>query len=482
MSYELFRVTKLYTNTMKYFLILASLLFSFSAFAQYDIDFKLKNYENDTVIVGHYYADKQLVHDTLIAKTKGEFEMEGNDTLNLGVYFLLTLPNKDYIQFFVNGIDNEFDVEWDVRNTGDLKFKGSRDNELFQKYVKFLAEKRPIADKYNLRLVEADSLGVEDEEAMAKLDEIEQDVMKYQADVVAKMPESITARFITASKSPDVPEFEEESDKQFARYYFMRNHYFDNIDLGDPVNLRTPFMHNRINYYLERVTPKDPDSTIRSIDFILEQMEPSPDTYKYYLSYFLNQYAKMKLVGFDKVYVHLVDNYYAKGKADWIAGETLLKMKEQADNLRNILIGMKFPDITTYKKDGTPVRILDVESPYTIVLFWAHDCGHCTKSMPDIVSFFDEFESKGVKIVSICTKGQKKMKPCQEAIPKKNMEKFINTFDEYQRYRRKIYIRSTPKIFILDEEKNILIKDIPAKELKNIMPEIFKMNSGESKS
>ena len=38
-------------------------------------------------------------------------------------------------------------------------------------------------------------------------------------------------------------------------------------------------------------------------------------------------------------------------------------------------------------------------------------------------------------------------------------------------------LRSTPKIFILDKDKNILIKDIPAKELKNIMPEIIKIDS-----
>jgi peroxiredoxin len=462
---------------MKYFLFLFSLLLSVCSFAQYDIDFKLKNYDNDTLIVGHYYADKQLVHDTLITDEKGAFSMEGNDTLNLGVYFLLTMPSKDYIQFFVNGIDNEFDVEWDVKNSADLKFKGSKDNELFQDYVKFLAKQRPIADVYNKRLMKADSLGLEDEEAMNKLDEIEIEVAQYQSDITAKMPESITARFINASKSPEVPQFEEGEDSQFARYYFMRNHYFDNIDLGDPVNLRTPFMHGRINFYMEKVTPKDPDSTIRSIEFILDKMEPSPDTYKYYLSHFLNQYAQMKMVGFDKVYVHLVDNHYSKGKADWVSEETLVKMKEQADNLRNILIGEIFPDITTYKKDKTPVRILDIESPYTVVLFWAHDCGHCTKSMPDIVSFYDEFESKGVTLVSICTKGQKKMVACQEAIPKKNMEKFLNTYDEYQRYRQKIYIRSTPKIFILDQDKNILIKDIPASELKNIMPEIIKIDS-----
>ena len=93
-----------------------------------------------------------------------------------------------------------------------------------------------------------------------------------------------------------------------------------------------------------------------------------------------------------------------------------------------------------------------------------------------LVKFYDEFESQGVTLISVCTKGGKKTKPCQDAIPKKKMDKFINTFDQYQRYRSKVYIRSTRKIFILDKDKNIIVKDIPSKELKNIMEEIMKMD------
>jgi len=119
-------------------------------------------------------------------------------------------------------------------------------------------------------------------------------------------------------------------------------------------------------------------------------------------------------------------------------------------NLRPILIGKTFPAVTTYKADNTPVEINKIESEYLVVLFWAHTCGHCTKSMPDVVKFYDEYESKGVTLVSVCTKGGEKTKPCMEAVPDKNMEKFINTFDENQRYRRKVYINTTPKIF---EEK-----------------------------
>ncbi len=457
-----------------YTLLFASI--GLSLFGQYDIDIELKNYKGDTVIIGNYYADRQLVRDT-ISGNKGKFEFEGIDTLKPGVYFVLLPEDNNFMQFFVDGVDNQFEMRWDVKSNGDISFNGSEDNEAFADYMKFLAKKRPEADKYRNRLMVADSTGIQDEDAQKQLDKIDLEVTSKQKELVAEKPGSVSARFIKSSFQVDIPEFEGE-DAKLKTYRFYKNHYFDNVDLGDSVNLRTPYLHQRVDYYLEKLTPQDPDSIIVSIDYLLTEMEPAHETWKYYLSYFLNKYAKMKIVGYDAVYVHLIDKYYRTGRAYWVSEENLVKMKDQADKFRNILIGEKFPDITTYKADSlkTPVRLWDVESEYTILLFWAHDCGHCTKSMPAIVEFYEEYESKGVTLISVCTKGGKKTKPCIDAVPKKNMQKFINTFDEYQRYRQIVAIPSTPKIFILDKDKNILIKDIPSKELKSIMPEIIKID------
>jgi len=448
------------------------------ATAQYDIDIKVKNYDGDTIVVGNYYADRQLVVDTLVGK-KGKYEFEGQDTLKPGVYFLLETKDKTFVQFFVNGQDNEFKISWDVTDNQAATFKGSEDNEVFADYLGFLAEQRKQADVYRARITAADTTGVADPEADAALDKIDEMVSRKQFDIINKYRNTVSSRFVKSSQQTDIPEFKgTEKEKQFKVFRYYKEHYFDNLDLGDPVNLRTPYMHERVNYYVEKLTQQDPDSTKVSVDYLLNKMEPSEETFKYYLSYFLNKYAKMKIVGFDALYVHIVDNYYAKGRAPWVTEENLKKMKDQANNYRPILIGQQFPDITTYKADNakTPVRLRDIDSKYTVVLFWAHDCGHCTKSMPDVVDFYNEFEGKGVTVLSICTKGGKKTTACQESIAKKKMEKFINTFDEFQRYRRSVYIPSTPKIFILDKDKNILIKDIPAKNLKEIMPQIIQVD------
>ena len=56
------------------FLILFSIGFIASIGAQkFMVHFDIKNYENDTLIVGNYFGEKQIVRDTLFAQGKGKF-------------------------------------------------------------------------------------------------------------------------------------------------------------------------------------------------------------------------------------------------------------------------------------------------------------------------------------------------------------------------------------------------------------------------
>jgi len=466
----------------KLFTLLLLVLCTAGISAQYNIEIDLKNYDHDTIVIGNYYADRTLVKDTVVRAETGKFIFAGTDTLQPGVYLVLIQPDNNYSQFLVDGYDTEFKLSWDTKDPLALKAEGSLDNQMFYEYMKYLTDLRAKADPLREKVKAAEAEGKEDKKAADKLADLDQEVKAYQNNILAKYPESITAMFIESTLQVDIPEYEgTEQEVQQKTYRFYKRHYFDNVSLGRPATLRTPFLHERVDYYMEKLTLKDPDSIISSIDYLLSEMEPAPDTYRYYTSWLTNKYANMKIVGMDAVYVHMVDKYYSTGKAPWVEEKTLKKMKENARNLRPILIGKPFPDVTTYQEDGTPVVIREVEAEYTVLVFWAHDCGHCTKAMPDVVDFYKEFQSRGVKLISICTKGGEKMKPCMEAVPTKGMEDFINTFDEYQRYRQKVYIQSTPKIFILNKDKDIIIKDIPAKELKNVMENVIKIDE-EKKS
>ncbi|MBK6784898.1 MAG: DUF5106 domain-containing protein [Saprospiraceae bacterium] len=173
-----------------------------------------------------------------------------------------------------------------------------------------------------------------------------QKVQKEQNDIIAKYPGSVLALLLKANIEPVIPEFEgSDEEKQRKRYFYYKSRYFDNIDFFHPAILRTPFLYQKVNYYLTKLTPQSPDSIIIAVDYILKKVEHNPEMYRYFLADLLNKYAQLKIVGHDALYVHLVDKYYTKGKAHWVDEETLDKMKENANDLRPILIGKKCPTL-----------------------------------------------------------------------------------------------------------------------------------------
>lgn len=462
-----------------YILILSFCFVSIALTAQkVDIRFKLDNYDNDTLIVGNYYADRQLVKDTLIREEGDkEFVMQSDSIFEQGVYIAITVPDHHFVQFIIPADDQEFEFKMDYANLTKLEVKDSDENELFVDYLSFLNKRRPENTRMQKELEETEKEGKDVTKIKAKIAALDQDILEHQQKIVENNQGTITAMLIAANFQIKIPEITDGTSEEIKteRFRYYRNHYFDHINFEHPGVLRTPYLHDRINYYMEKLNSPLPDSTIIAIDYILGKFENNPEALKFYTSFFLNQYAQMKMVGQDAIYVHMVDKYYSKDKTPWVNEETLAKIVDNANKLKPLLIGKTIPDITTYEKDGTPVKIRDIDADYTVLMFWAPNCGHCKKAMPHIVKFNDEYLAKGVKTVSICTKGGEKFKGCWDSLEDKDMLRMLNTGDEYIRFQRELYVRKTPKIIVLNREKEIVIKDIPAESLGEVIDEIIRM-------
>jgi thiol-disulfide isomerase/thioredoxin len=243
--------------------------------------------------------------------------------------------------------------------------------------------------------------------------------------------------------------------------------------------LRTPFLNPKISSYLEKLTVQHPDSINLAIDRVLNLLKPSEESFRYYLSHLLNSYARSKVVGFDAVYVHIVENYYGKGLAPWVDEENLAKMVSEARLTKPLLIGKKAPDFTSFMEDGTPVTLSEIESDYVVLVFWAPDCGHCKKAMPFVIEFAEKFKDRGVQVISLCNKAGDKTITCWDGIKEEKMESLLNLADDKDRSRLKYkyYVKSTPKIFILDRNQEILIKKIGAEQLESVMDEIIEFRN-----
>jgi len=430
--------------------------------------------------MAYHLGEKQYIKDTIKQQADGSFLFKGDSPLESGIYLVVLPPDNNYFQLIIEKNDQYFSVTTDAADPSkNIQTKGSIENKLFYGYMNFLAEKRPQSEALNNRLKEEkDSLKMQ--ELTDAIDKIDQEVEDFQFNFIQNNANTFTAAIIKANTPLKLPDFTgTEEEQQREAFYYNRDHYFDNLDLSDGRFLRTPFLFERINTYVSKLQVQVPDSLIKAIDLVLAKTKNASESYRYFAVHYLNEYANSKFVGMDAVYVHLAEKYYASGQAPWVDSTQLAKIVENAVSLKPILIGKTAPNIKMQLRDGSPVTLHDIKSPYIVLYFWRYDCGHCKESTPDIKAFYEEYKNKGVKIFAVCVKFNDEIGDCWKYVDENQLDGWIHAVDPY--LRSKFYslynVKTTPQIFILDKNKKIISKGIGAPQLKEVMGKIMEFDS-----
>ena len=450
----------------------------------YEITVKVDGFTEKEAYLAYHYGDKQYIKDTVQVNDSGNLVFSGEEMLEPGFYLVVLPPNNDFFQVLVDKDNQQFSIKTTAENPAqNVEVNGSEENKLFYDYLAYLGAKRPMVEQLQAEMQAAGSDANKMKALEDQLNALNEEVVAYQQNILVKHPDSFTAAIIRSGQPLDMPEFEgTEEDVQLKKWTYTKDHYFDNLDITDPRMLRTPFLFQRIDHFVNKLQVQHPDSLAKAIDYVLGKLDPESETFKYYLIHFLNAFATSKVVGMDAVYVHLADKYYATGKAPWTEEEQLKKIIDNANTLRPLLIGKKAPNLKLQKQDGSPVELYATDSEYTVLYFWRYDCGHCKKSTPVMKEFYDKFKDKGVKIMAVCVKGvPDEIGGCWDYIKDNEIGDWLHTVDPYFRSRfPTIYdVKSTPQIYVLDRNKEILSKKIDAEQLEELMNHIIEQKEKE---
>jgi len=245
--------------------------------------------------------------------------------------------------------------------------------------------------------------------------------------------------------------------------------------------LRTPFFFDRIDYFVNKLQVRHPDTLAKAAIKVLDQMKPAEETFKFYLIHYLNEFAGSQYVGMDAAYVRLVEEYYASGDAKWTAPDQLQKIVDNAKALKPLLIGKIAPDLNLKKMDGTKFNLHGIESPYTVLYFWRYDCGVCKKSTPHMKEFYEAFKDRGVKLIAVCAKYASDVPECWKYVEENEVGDWIHAADPYNlsKFDRIYNLKSTPQVYILDDKKEIISKRIAAEQMTEVMEQIIEMREKE---
>ncbi len=508
---------------MKKLLLSLTLLFTLSAATKaqngYEIKINFKGCKDTMAYLVKYTFDQQYIADTCKVIKNGLIIFKGKKDLDKGVYTLVSEGKSIYYDFFINE-NQRFTINCDMADiVNTLKSTGNKENETFFAYIKYITNKNQDFTKLRDQTKgksKADSTKFMNE----KLKVLNEEVKSFEKEFMTKNKGTFVYDVLnlkTEKEPTEIPKAKNGRPDSVYQYYYYKNHFFEGIDFKDERIVRTPFFDDRVKKYFETVILQHPDTVIQEVDKVMALCGNNCNlVYKLLLGYFTYKYEQSKIMGFDKVFVHLASKYVvndaSKCALQVYNEETIKKIDDRVKIMKDLLLESKVAELymidTTYAKQVlkmgfdtaktsksctdlyyknvdklTPMfkTLYQVNAKYTVLVFWASDCGHCQTEIPKLKENLDAIKKQiDFKVFAVQTKDE--LEPWRKFIIEKKLD-FINVFDpiHLNNLKERFDIYSTPVIYILDKDKKIKAKRLGSEQVVDMLKVLESIDKANKK-
>ncbi len=452
----------------------------------YNIKVNIPHLSNKKVILANYFEGKVYSADTaqLDANGYGAFR-KPNKKLARGMYLLLFSPSN-YFDLII-GDNQNFSIQSDTINVLEsIRFTGSPENTAFLEFQKFMTRQNQKTKQLSDALQkEPDKNSPEVKQKYTNLfNQADREVRNYIAVICKQYPGSAFATFANFTLSPSIPDFSKEvpagtkdRDMEIRKkaYFYNKAHYWDYTNFKDSTLIRTPIFKSKLDDYFNNMILMHPDTVFKESVNIIEKSKSCKAMFRYLVSYCFNFSLESKIMGMDAAFVYLSKKYYLTGQANWIDKETREKIEREVILTQYNLIGMKAQELKLPTIDGEWVSLYETEAPFTLLLFWEADCGHCKKQVPLVKStLLDKFKPYGFKVFAVHTQNDKDK--WEKFVTEHELFDFVNCWDPQNQTNFRVYyhIESTPMLYLLDKNKKIIAKKLDIEQLADMLTREYK--------
>ena len=384
------------------------LLTPFVGYSQANIRIIIDNQQDSVFYFCKYRGAKTAVVDTLVSKN-GMIRYKNKAKLPEGIYLLTNDDNFPLTDVLVSK-KQRFKLKInDLEDLNSVKVRGAKETRI---YFKLMAK---------LKRTEANIVALASEmshypENARIIDSLKQDLDDYEKSLKIRRKDAFINIVLRSLKQRGFDDF------------------WDDFPLDDARILTYPLIDNKLEFYFDAL-PADAETINAEIDKLIVKTGDCVEVRDYLLWYFYKKYYSPKNIKLDDVYIHIVDEYFMKLDMENVSESVLNLMVERANNLENLKIGAKLPDIN---------NLHSVEAQYVTVYFYDKTCQKCAqegrileeigKRHPEMVIFPVEINSTDIKNI-------------------------LSLYD----------IQTTPMIYVLDKQKHIIAKRIKAGQVEQIL-------------
>ena len=248
--------------------------------------------------------------------------------------------------------------------------------------------------------------------------------------------------------------------------------FWNGIEDFDGPTDENPILSAQLDLYFDKIVAPLPDSITLEISRLIERTESNPNLRDFIFWHLLERYQHPEYMAQDQVFVWLYDKYFSQLEIKDLNPANLALIRQKAERLRRLALFNVAPNFQL----NDSIALQSIESQYTVLFFYDHDCDLCQQEMQDLdsvcakhleitalaidLNLDSSVESSGGFAIRPKGNGDSKSSVLFRRIT--NPSELIALSDSYD-------IETTPLIYVLDRDKRIIAKKIRARQIPHIL-------------
>lgn len=489
-------------------LIISFLSITIHAQQAYTLKGKASHMAGKKVELLDFYADKNRVVSSTTVDKNGLFRFQFDDNSPTGMYRLKFDKGRN-----VDVIYNRKDIELSIAKPNvqagrysltdgiDILLPG--DNRLYYGFLRTLdmrrkrtlllnqlkllypSSKDKVSDKKNTGETGA---GMFHGQIEVELGNLHQRFEEYIQQLIDNNPGSYAAKIIKTMKTPASA----ANMTGTERSAWLKEHFWDSVDLSDATLLHSPVIPSKILEYLslynnKRLSREEQEmALIEAVDDILFRAQADETVFSVVLDIVTRKFEKSK---YELVLTYITENYIlsdsgCEDSEAVVSADRAGELREKVKTIKRMAVGNMAPEIempqqglfdakiaegTVVPASASQMKLSNINAEYTLILFWASWCPHCKSLLSALKGVYEQFQDKGLEVVAISI--DKERAAWQDAISKRQY-RWIN-YSELTGWDCKAAkdygVWSTPRMYLLDRDKRIIAKPVTVGELKEVI-------------